>query len=135
MKTLLFFFLILSIGLTSKSQTSVPTVDTVYLTRDTCMFIDFSKINDTTYVLFLSDRGGSASLPDSTIFYQAIFGVAQPHVRLKDDLSLIMYRFQRNYTIKGVSTPVRFTMYRTGAWMRELKDSAGIWKIYPYAPY
>jgi hypothetical protein len=74
-------------------------------------------------------------IPDSIFVYQSIFGSAQPHIRMKDDLSIIMYRFQRTYSIKKVATPIRFTMYKTGAWIREIKDSAGIWQNYPYAPY
>jgi len=108
--------------------------DTIYLIRDTCS-IDYSKLTDLQFVLVIPDEGGTVKLPDSTEVYKAIYGAAQPHVRLKNDLSLIVYRFQRSYTINGVLTPVRFTMYKTGAWRRELKDSAGIWQNYPYAPY
>lgn len=108
--------------------------DTIYLIRDTCS-IDYTKINDLTFVLVLPDEGGQVRLPDSTTGYQAIYGAIPPHIRFKDDIPRIMYRFQRTYTISGVSTAIRFTMFKTGAWIRERKDSAGIWQIYPYAPY
>jgi hypothetical protein len=108
--------------------------DTVYLIRDTCS-IDYNKLVDLTFVLLIQERGGTVMLPDSTLVYSAVFGAAQPHERLKDDLSLIIYRFQRNYVIQGVSTPVRFTMYKTGAWRRELKDSLGVWRNYPFKQY
>jgi hypothetical protein len=115
-------------------ESITPYRDTIYLIRDTCS-IDYSKINDLTFVLVLPDNGGPVRLPDSTKVYQAIYGAAQPHEANKDDIKNIMYRFQRTYTINKVATPVRFTMYKTGAWRRELKDSAGIWQNYPYAPY
>jgi hypothetical protein len=108
--------------------------DTVKIFIDTCT-IDYSKLTDLSLVLMIQDEGGTVILPDSTKAYQALYGAAQPHERLKDDLSLILYRFQRSYTINGILTPIRFTLYKTGAWRRELKDSKGIWQNYPYAPY
>jgi len=108
--------------------------DTIIIIRDTCR-IDYAKINDLTFVLVLPDNGGPVRLPDSTTVYQAVYGAIPPHDRLKDSIGGIMYRFQRTYTINKVATPIRFTMYKTGAWRRELKDSAGIWQNYPYAPY
>jgi len=121
------------IPITPNPPTVLPR-DTIIIIRDTCS-IDYSKLNDLTFVLVLPDNGGPVLLPDSTRVYQAIFGAAQPHEANKDDIKNIIYRFQRTYTINKVATPVRFTMYKTGAWRRELKDSAGIWQNYPYAPY
>ena len=108
--------------------------DTIKIFIDTCR-IDYTRINDLTFVLVLPDEGGQVRLPDSTTVYQAVYGAIPPHIRLKDSIGGIMYRFQRTYTINKVSTPIRFTMYKTGAWIRERKDSAGIWQNYPYAPY
>lgn len=105
--------------------------DTVYIPRDTCS-INYSKINDISFVIMLPDVGGTAVLPDSTTIYKAINGAAQPHVRLKDDLSIRVYRFTRTYTINGVSQSVRFTLYKTGAWIREIKNSSGVWTILDY---
>ena len=108
--------------------------DTVKVFVDTCT-IDYTKLADVQFVLMIPEEGGTVRLPDSTEVYKAIYGAAQPHEAYKDDIKNIMYRFQRTYTINKVATPVRFTMYKTGAWRRELKDSAGIWQNYPYAPY
>ena len=104
--------------------------DTVKVFVDTCT-IDYTKLVDVQFVVMIPDEGGTVKLPDSTTVYKAIYGAAQPHVRLKDDASLRLYRFTRNYTINGVSTPVRFTLYKTGAWIRE-RQINGVWTIMPY---
>jgi hypothetical protein len=78
-------------------------------------------------ILIISFCNLSAQV-DSTDY----FCVKQITDSTKDDISTILYRFQRSYIINKVSTPVRFTLYKAGAWRRELKDSKGIWKNYPY---
>jgi hypothetical protein len=83
-------------------------------------------------VFTLPEIGGVAMLPDSNSLYKTIFGSMQPHQLRKDDLDLRLYRFTRTYVINGVSTPVRFTLYKTGAWIREIKNTAGIWQILNY---
>jgi len=119
-------------GVGSIPQVTIPK-DTIRV--DTCG-LDWSKVKDLTFVLLLpEDKGGTVRLPDSTTVYKAIYGAIPPHIANKDITSFRMYRFTRNYVINKVSTPVRFTLYKSGAWIREIKDSAGIWQIYPYAPY
>jgi len=86
------------------------------------------NISSTSYALILPETGGKFMADDSTTLYKAIHGAAPPHERLKDDTSLIAYRFTRSYVISGVSTSVRFTLYKTGAWIREKKNTSGIWK-------
>ena len=108
--------------------------DTIKIFIDTCK-IDYTKFSSLQFVLLLPEEGGKYILPDSTTIYQAQYGVAPPYIRLKDDASLRVYRFTRNYTINKVSTPIRFTLYKSGAWIREIKDKDGIWQIFPYAPY
>ncbi len=108
----------------------VTIIDTVYIVKDSCS-IDYSLLNDLSFTIMLPEVGGVAQLPDSTTIYKAIFGVAQPHVRLKDDTSIRQYRFTRYYTINGIKTAVRFTLYKTGAWIRE-RQINGVWTIWDY---
>lgn len=84
-----------------------------------------------TVALTLDSTGGNFMFDDSTTLYQATFGVAPPHIRLKDTEPRV-YRFTRNYTINGKSQPVRFTLYKSGAWIRELRNAAGQWEIFKY---
>jgi hypothetical protein len=114
-------------GVGSIPQVTIPK-DTIRV--DTCGF-DWSKVANLTFVLLLPDEGGAARLPDSTTVYKAIFGASQPYLRIKDDASLRLYRFTRNYVINKVSTPVRFTLYKSGAWIRE-RQVGGVWRIYDY---
>ncbi len=113
---------------------SVPSVDipkdTIW--RDTCG-LNWAALNDLTFVILLPEVGGTAYLPDSSVTaYRAMFGAAPPHQRLKDDASIRQYRFSRTYVVNGKSQSVRFTLYKTGAWIREIKDSAGVWQIWDY---
>jgi hypothetical protein len=115
-------------GVGSIPQVTIPK-DTIKI--DTCGF-DWSKVANLTFVLLLpEDKGGTVRIPDSTTVYKAIYGAMPPHIRLKDDASLRLYRFTRNYTINKVSTPVRFTLYKSGAWIRE-RQINGVWTILNY---
>ena len=115
-------------GVGSIPQVTIPK-DTIMV--DTCGF-DWSKVANLTFVLLLpEDKGGTVRIPDSTTVYKAIYGAIPPHIRLKDDASLRVYRFTRSYVINGKSTPVRFTLYKTGAWIRETQIN-GIWTILNY---
>lgn len=88
--------------------------DTVKFFIDTCT-IDYSKLQDLQFVLMLPEEGGKFILPDSTVLYNALFGTAQPHVRMKDDTSIRADRFYRG---TGVNRR-RVTLYNTGAWIVE----------------
>lgn len=107
--------------------------DTVWLSRDTCgggfkEFIDQGG----SMALMLPEEGGYFVLPDSTTYYQALFGAAPPHLRLKDDASLRVHRFTHSFSVSGKTVRYRFTLYKTGAWIREQQQADGSWKIIPY---
>lgn len=115
-------------GVGSVPQVTIPR-DTIW--RDTCG-LNWAALNDLTFVILMPEVGGTAYLPDSSSAYKAMFGAMPPHQSLKDDTSIRAYRFTRYYTINKVSTAVRFTLYKTGAWIRERKDANGIWQIWDY---
>jgi hypothetical protein len=121
------------VPVTVRGVGSVPSVviprDTIY--RDTCG-LNWMALNDLSFVILLPEIGGTAYLPDSTAAYKAMFGAAPPHQRFKDDASIRVYRFSRTYVVNGKSQSVRFTLYKTGAWIREIKDAAGVWQVWDY---
>jgi hypothetical protein len=110
-------------------QGVIPPPSTNIVYRDTCNF-DWNT-SPTKFVLMLSEEGGKFMAPDSTTVYRATFGAAPPHERLKDDPSLRFYRFTRTVLLNGVNTTVRFTLYKTGAWIRE-RQVNGVWTNIPY---
>jgi hypothetical protein len=102
--------------------------DTIYLIRDTCS-IDYTKINDLTFVLVLPEGpGGDVRLPDSTTIYQAMYGKIPPDEGWVDAIPRVD-RFLRTVTKNGVTKTYQYTHFYNGTWVRRLKDTNGVWKI------
>jgi hypothetical protein len=107
-----------------------PVKDTVYIDRDTCS-IDYSKIIEFSMSIHMTDTVGVARVSDTLDAHKALTGAERPHIRFKEDTSIRMYRFTRYYTVSGVKTAVRFTLYKTGAWIRE-RQINGVWTIWNF---
>ncbi len=101
-------------------ENSTAPGQTVVIYRDTCQF-DFSK-SPTQFVVMLPEQGGKFMLPDSVTVYRAMYGAAQPHERLKNDVSLIAFRTQ----VLSGDNRRRITIYTTGAALIE-KVINGTW--------
>ena len=88
--------------------------DTVIIYKDSCFF-DWGK-TPLQLTLLLPEPGGSFMLPDSITAHRALFGAAPPHVRLKNDTSIIAYR-----RVEGQApNRRRITGYTTGAFVVEM---------------
>lgn len=117
-----------------KPTTQAQTDSIVY--RDTCIAFSWQRQADIQLNILVSDTGGTATLANGDYAYFCIYGVAQPHIRMKDDASIIFRRFIYSFVSNKITYRYRITLYTTGAWRKEVQViTGGAWIEEPLTPF